>query len=425
MVKRPFSTSQSYLQYIRGLRELHALTMSGRDESPEADAIRDGMDHPWYDLSEIERGRIDGLSEDLYSISDSPKEPLLQNPQVQRKLNEAEEAWRAGEWDQALEILRRWSSYIDPSVLSSRRGLLWQAAGDNETAALFFDHAARLDPANGNYKSLYLLSLQQFAPDNALHLAKEITASDESYPPEVVIIAIRISLETDEGETSNIPGQTTAKLIPILERTLSRLHATGPDRPAWFVTFDVLAKFSLGYCQAQTGDLRKAIHSLDMAIAADPFDWGMLIYRGIVRYGIDPSAVEDFEKAIQLGSTVYDPYFVLAHRSAVTGRFSDCLSMCERALKCSPPGEICAFLHEWIAISRAELGHPPDQARSAFEEALRLDPDSDRIRNNLAAFEKSLVSQGEPKADWIKPKASTIQAFGRSEFRPPSSPIAA
>ena len=134
MIRRPFSTSPSYLQYVRALRDLHALTMAGRDDSPEADAIRDGMDQPWYDLSEIEQRRIKGLSEDLYSISDPPQEPLPSNPQVQGKLIEATEAWQAGRWDQALELLRRWSRYIDPALFRLR-GSLWQESRRRVTAS--------------------------------------------------------------------------------------------------------------------------------------------------------------------------------------------------------------------------------------------------------------------------------------------------
>jgi hypothetical protein len=146
MTRQLFSTSLSYLQYISGVRELHALIKAGLDDSPEADAIRDGMDHPWHDLSETDQTRIRGLSADLYSISDPPHEPLPGNRQVQRKLIEAGEAKEAGNWDLALSILREWSRYIDPSLLSSFRGEIWQAAGDDETAKLFFDHAASLMP---------------------------------------------------------------------------------------------------------------------------------------------------------------------------------------------------------------------------------------------------------------------------------------
>ena len=122
MTRRPFSTSPSYSRYIRGIRDIHALIATDRDDSPEADAIRDGMDHPWYDLSETEQARLKGLSADLYSISDPPQEPQPTDHQFGRTLMKVEEARRAGEWDRALEILRSWSHQIDPQQLSRSPG---------------------------------------------------------------------------------------------------------------------------------------------------------------------------------------------------------------------------------------------------------------------------------------------------------------
>jgi hypothetical protein len=144
MSKRPFSTSPSYVQSIEGLLRLHELTLKGEDESPEADAIRDSLERPWRDLSEIERTRITGLSEDLYSISEARGERIPTNPEAERTLSEVSEARQSGDWDKALELLRRVGQYLDPAVLSSLRGSLWQEAGDAETASLFYQHARQL-----------------------------------------------------------------------------------------------------------------------------------------------------------------------------------------------------------------------------------------------------------------------------------------
>ena len=70
MSPQPLTMSASYLAIIRGLRELHELTAAGRLDSPEADAVRDATDAPWEALTEEEKRRISGLSEDLYSITD-------------------------------------------------------------------------------------------------------------------------------------------------------------------------------------------------------------------------------------------------------------------------------------------------------------------------------------------------------------------
>jgi hypothetical protein len=89
MVRRPFSTRPAYVQSIRGLIRLHALTLSGKDDSPESDTVRDSLERPWGDLSEVEKKRVTGLSEDLYSLSERPGQPLSTNPQAQRNLLES------------------------------------------------------------------------------------------------------------------------------------------------------------------------------------------------------------------------------------------------------------------------------------------------------------------------------------------------
>src|SRR4051812_5283432 len=131
MTKRPLPMSPAYVQYVRGLHRLHALVAEGRDDSPEADAVRDGMDEPGYALSEAERQRVNGLSEDLYSLSDPPAPAPEPNPQATRKLMEAAEARSAGDWDRALELLRRWGRYLEPAELSFQRGCVWKEAGDD------------------------------------------------------------------------------------------------------------------------------------------------------------------------------------------------------------------------------------------------------------------------------------------------------
>jgi hypothetical protein len=155
MNKRPFSTSPSYVQSIQGLLRLHELTLKGEDESPEAESVRDSLDRPWTELSEVEQKRITGLSEDLYSIRNPSEGPIPTNPQAQRELSEAIEARQSGEWDKALELLRRWGESLEPAVLSFVRGTVWQEAGDSDTASQFYQFASELHPIDENFTSVY------------------------------------------------------------------------------------------------------------------------------------------------------------------------------------------------------------------------------------------------------------------------------
>jgi len=78
MLLQPFTMNPSFLAMVRGVRELHLLMAEGKEDSPEADAIRDATDAPWESLSEIERRRVRTLSEDLYSLLEpsAPARPI-------------------------------------------------------------------------------------------------------------------------------------------------------------------------------------------------------------------------------------------------------------------------------------------------------------------------------------------------------------
>ena len=145
---QPLSMSPHFIAMAHGIRELHLLIAEGKDDSPEADAIRDASDAPWASLSEIERCRIRNLSEDLYSLHEPVPPTLPMDPEAHLKLEEAVEAYRQGEWDKALELIRRWGSYLDPVEVSLFRSAVWREAGDPATAALFHEHGSQLHSEN-------------------------------------------------------------------------------------------------------------------------------------------------------------------------------------------------------------------------------------------------------------------------------------
>ena len=167
MAAKSLTLNPNYLAMVRGTCQLHQLLAAGKDDSPEADAIRDATDSPWQALSEVERDRVRNLSEDLYSLVEPPPAALPINPQAQAKLSEAIEAKQRGEWDRALDLLRQWRAYIDPALVSNLRGSIWLEAGDAATAALFFEHASKLQPAEILPSSFGGVSYSKGAPDMA------------------------------------------------------------------------------------------------------------------------------------------------------------------------------------------------------------------------------------------------------------------
>lgn len=156
-----FPTNDSYIRSVQGLHQLHMLAHLGKDDDPEADDLRASLELPWRHLTETDKMRITGLSEDLYSLSEPPSPPLAMTSEAQKRLVEALEARQGGEWDKALELLRRWGRYLDPALLAYLRGTIWREGGDNATAALFFRRATFLEPSNEKYAGLYRNALSK------------------------------------------------------------------------------------------------------------------------------------------------------------------------------------------------------------------------------------------------------------------------
>lgn len=406
MNKRPFSTRPGYVQSIRGLHRLHALFSNNQNETPEADVVRDSLTPLWYELSEIEKERIGGLSEDLYSISDPPEPVLPMNPQAQRNLIEAFEARNIGEWDKALEMLRRWKRHLDPALLSYMRGSVWHAAGDESTAALFFQHASHLEPENGNYRALYLHCLQKSDRESALTLAREILFTEEAPQPAVEAMAADVLFEStrDLADVDALP--IVQRVTQRLSQAFERLQNHGDDVSSSLKSAYLGIVSLLGGCHFQLGETQRALKYYNLGLAADPENSSLLMARGVARYGLEAGAAEDFQQAIRQGSAQVVPYFYLSHHHLVSDRFEECRSMCERALNFSASDEVRGCLNEWLAISMFELGFPRDLVRSKFEEATRLAPDNQRIQQNFELFGKTSAQH-----DWSMPGITSVKAI--------------
>jgi hypothetical protein len=145
--------SPSFQVVAKGLVALRRLIKQGKDESPEAEHLRDALDAPLLALSRTEKERAKLLSEDLYSISEPPAaiNGGELSPQAQQLLDEALKARQNREWDRALALLRRARESIGPARLSYLRGSIWLEAGVPEVAAEFFGHASESDPANASF----------------------------------------------------------------------------------------------------------------------------------------------------------------------------------------------------------------------------------------------------------------------------------
>lgn len=393
----------------------------GRNDSAEADHLRDELEPLWYQLSQTEKDRLNGLSEDLYSlVEDSP--PLKpMNPQAQRGLVRALESKQAGQLEAAFVLFRRWATYIDPALLAYERGATWLKGGDPFTAAMFFARAERLNDEDSFYGFMHLYALEDAEPGAAASRADAILNEESPRWPALVALAAKIKLGAIRGLSTLEARPVLGRIAAIMERTLDRLASgTDPETVNSNKIFFPMAAAVLGYSYDRLGDVQGAIRSFNRGLEVDPTNDALRVDRAMRRYGIDPqAAAQDLEAVVAHQFPVVYPYFYLAHRYLVTGRFEDCRSLCERALRMDAPDAVHADLHEWHAISMHELRFPPDRVRADFEEAMRLSPDNERIRRNFIVFQNEANPRPSGPAAWTKPREDVIQAYGQEHYRPP------
>lgn len=402
--------SPNYRQVLHCYLRLHQLTVEGRDESPDADTIRDSLDLLWRALSEAERGSVQGLSADLFDISEpsagGPREMPLQ---AQKYLVEAYEAKKCSEWDRALLLLRKISRDLDPALLSYLRGSVWLEAGYPEIGAVFFEHAAKLEPDNVGYKVLLLHSLEQSDSLRAREMANQVIGEPEKHSPLLVVKAADVAFNATRELTEPDAAAVIRSLIPILRKALVDIP---PDENR---SVHLMGLVLLALSHEHLGETGQAINYYSQGLKLEPSHDALLTKRGILSYGRSPQAPSDLEQAVKLGSPLVWPYLVLAHHYLTNNRYEDCRRLCEHALQMKASQTVHSQLFEWLAISEAELGFPPERVRATFEQALRLDPTNDTAKRNLETFEQAVP---RPVA-WDKRSEKTVSmfTFGHAERR--------
>src|SRR5262249_13774885 len=133
------------------------------------------------------------------------------------------EARERGEWDRALELLRRWGKFVPPPLLSYLRARIWEDAGDKPVAVVFFEHACRLDPANENFQAMYLNTLKWTDYARAWTFAEPILTESQKHVPNLIIQAAEVlygsAAPLSEHDAAPIYRRLVGILTPLLSRT--------------------------------------------------------------------------------------------------------------------------------------------------------------------------------------------------------------
>jgi tetratricopeptide (TPR) repeat protein len=401
-----------FRQYLEHLRKLHQLIRMGRDESAEGEHIRDLMDAPASELTDTEIKELQGISADLYSLGVEQNEFVRKHTKQSRLLfRDALAARNQGEQLKAIALLRQCRPYLEQKTLAYLRGTLWASAGEYALSVDFYKQAMSRDPADAKIRYLWLDAISRVDPGFSRTEADNILEAHRLQPPEIVQKALDILLShsADHGRAA---GAVPFDLQSILLETVERLKTVGKPLLA------AAALAQLAFLYEEQGNLDSAVNAFSDAITLAPEYDALYTGRGMVLYGTNTlAAVLDFRKAVELGSTLVWPYFMLAHSGMLNGDYQTCLGFARQARTLTDNLPLLAHLHEWIAISMASLGEEQPAVLAEFQRALDSSSNNARILRNRETYLKFTRDQQVVNLNWQEESPIELRRFGASLFR--------
>jgi tetratricopeptide (TPR) repeat protein len=386
-------------RYARLLRDLHQLSLEGKDDSAEAVALRDEMDALWHGLSDKEKARLAGLSEDLYSLVEGTWSPVAMTEQPRKAWSQAtREAYQRCDWDRALELLRKPPDSVPSRSVRFCQARCWERLGDPETALVFMRRAAEED---SEYLVCLLALLQETGrAGEAADLAGRLL-DDPKSEFEALYFASSTLLGPTQFQTDRQARPILRRLVPALQKALAMVRQIPPAQRS-FAKAETAVVCLLGLCLERLGEASAAISLYDELLRRNPADADVLTFRGLARCETDwPLAQKDFEAAVNFNARFVWSYYFLAYEAILHKNYPRCLRMCERAVGRTSRREILAQLHEWAGICKAMLSHPAASIYESFEQAETFDPKNEHVgcnRSIAAALQTKAETNG---SDWV------------------------
>ena len=387
----------SYRKVLDGLLRMHELFVAGERESAEVKQLRDDIDDPYSKLTDEQREAIEGLSTDLFDVEKITSEPIpkpvpLADEHVQRALL----AQYSDHYDDALKLLRAGKSSRPFSRISYFRGRNWEGKGEPKVALLFFHHAVQLDPENEEYKASALGALYNAFPREGQKQVEAVLANPIDFAPALVIRACEIKFQTlqsvDEGQYRKVCGQ----IVTALHAALFKMQETenrkliSEFQPVYSVVCSLLAT-----CCRNLGMIDPAFHYYTMAIGLDPLNAALLIARGSVLYWRTEQAtifaVEDFDRALRIGTDLAIPFFFMSHFWLQKGQFRQTIKYVDAGLNKVGSKRLKSEMLELKAIALAGMFEPSERVISTFMEAQDVDRTNKRAISNLKVYEAMLT----------------------------------
>ena len=394
----PTVESPSYRQSLQFILDVHAGMHAGSKAKPAADQ-QEAMQDAWDELRPEEQKRLWGLSADLYQLVGKEKLEPSANADGPRELlvHRIGEAMQFSRWEQALRPLRFGPKELSQAQVAVFRGRAWQNLGLDEVGLLFFDFAASAEPHNPVAAILALHTLLRLrrlpeAVNRASSYASDPKTSSNLLfkSADVLLVA---ALESSGLGTVEKCQQAISLLQVAMKREQDSTGRIGP--------FTSRAYAQLGLCYQLLDQHRNASRAYDQAVELAPTDAAVRVARGVFRYATDPdAAVEDFERAVALGTSLVWPYFYLAHRAFREADHARFAVLYIQAMERARSPVVLAKLLEWWAIALTELSGPNPDALEFLSQAVALNPTDHTARHNLRRLQELLSHPQTQGGGW-------------------------
>lgn len=320
----------------------------------------DRFNNLWRDLDERQQERLWGLSSDLNTLRDR-------------------ETWVEADWEP-----------MTPKAL----------ARHPEVGLLFIDNAARLEPENATYLALALECLK------AMSAWEELRQRAEGY---LTIKALPSGLFFRVADALHLYATATAnpefyqQAVATVDRGFEQLQSQGDREPLAAVLAAAFATKALSL--QRLAKLDEALKVFDVAIKEFTDNSVLLTARGLLKQQLCRlDAIDDFQKAVDLGTPVVWPYLEIARNALRERQWEKAISFCRLGIWRAGQPSVRAVLFDLLAIAQFEHGDPSEEVRSAFQTAHTRDPLSEEIRSHFDAFNERSVAG--TRQDWnISPKA--------------------
>lgn len=405
-------TNVSYWMWLKKVLDSH-LRQTWDNESSEIQEREDEeLNELWTDLDEKHKQRLWGLSADLHTLRD--RETCVDSDwpaMTEQALKAAQkDAFQRKAWDKLLECLRRPPRMHPRDMVDYVRGRAWMEMGHPEVAVLFFDNASRLAPENPNYRPLALECLKAIGDWPEILRRSETYRQDPNTPARLLLrTADAMYLLAEEtGEERNY-----REALSIVEEGFRRLQL--PHHQEQLPSVLAAAFVTKSLCLSHLGERETAVEVLDEAVRRFPDNPVLLAARGLLKEAIDlGGAAEDFQKAVNHGTSVAWAYVQLARYRLQSGRYDEARELCDAGLACAQEGSAQAALFELRAIARMQQ-EPPSVVRADFQTASELDPLNEEIQVNLDLFNRYAGNPGAGLPEWRLSAIAPAVAF--SEVR--------